>query len=244
MRQGIIYIAFGQPYLSEMRLSILSVRRFHPEIPITIFADNPVDVDSVDEFHHIAPTHLRPKIDFLAHTPYDQTLFLDTDTIIDSPIDDVFQIFPKFDLGLCHDLARKRKNYSEIIPEYARIPYAFPELNTGVIAFRKNDTTIALLNHWKKLFYKYYSRVPWDQPSFRVAAWESSARLHTFPVEYNIRSKANRKKQKIMHDRFGAEHLKPKIFHMHADPKIRTGKYRIKSLHQALKYCRKNFFPY
>jgi len=244
MNRGVVYIAFGQAYLAEMELSIRSLKQFHPDMPITVFSDTLSPSLPVIDWRPIAPSHLRPKVDHLSQTPYEQTLFLDTDTIIASPIDDMFEILPKFDLGLCHDLARKRERYSRIINEYSLIPYAYPELNTGVIVFQKNQKTTDLFHRWNKLFYRYLPDVPWDQPTFRVAVWQSSANLHVFPTEYNIRSKANRKKQDRLHHEFGDEHLRPRIFHMHADPKIQKGRYRIKSVRQALNFCRRNFFPY
>ena len=57
--------------------------------------------------------------------------------------------------------------------------------------------------------------------------------MYIFPVEYNIRSKANREKQRKFHHEFGEEHLKPRIYHMHADS-INQGKYEVDSLQQIL----------
>ncbi|MEQ9667093.1 hypothetical protein [Coleofasciculus sp. G2-EDA-02] len=41
MKQGIIYIAVGQKYIDEAKLSAKSVKRFCPEINITLFTDTP-----------------------------------------------------------------------------------------------------------------------------------------------------------------------------------------------------------
>lgn len=244
MNRGVLYIAFGDPFLKEMLLSAESVKKHCSDLHITAFADQPIESRFIDRTQVIEVTHLRPKIDYISHTPYDQTLFLDTDTLIDHDIEDMFDILGKYDLGVTHDLARKRKKYTERIPEYGSIPYSFSEVNTGVIAFQKNGRTKELFEYWKHYFYKYYDIVPWDQPSFRIALWKSSAQAHVFPVEYNIRSRLNREKQRRFHHEFGDEHLKPRIYHMHADPRINQGQYDVSSLEEALQYCQKNFMEY
>ena len=62
-------------------------------------------------------------------------------------------------------------------------------------------------------------------------------------MEYNIRSKANREKQRKFHHEFGEEHLTPRIFHMHVDD-INNGKYGVESLEDVVEYCKKNFMEY
>ena len=248
MSQGVLYIAFGDNFLKELTLSAESVKRFCPDLHITVFSDKPVDSEFIDECRIIEVNHLRPKIDYIMHAPYERTLFLDTDTIIDYDIGDMFDILDNFDIALAHDLARKRKKYSDTIPEYGEIPYSFSELNTGVIAFKKNEKTDLLWERWRENIYKWYDIVPRDQPSFRVSLWqttlEDDLKLYVFPVEYNIRSKANREKNRLMHDEFGDEHLTPRIYHMHADPRINQGTYEVESVEQALEFCKKNFVEY
>ncbi len=125
MSQGVLYIAFGDNFLKELTLSAESVKRFCPDLHITVFSDKPVESEFIDECRIIEVNHLRPKIDYIMHAPYERTLFLDTDTIIDYDISDMFDILDNFDIALAHDLARKRKKYSDTIPEYGEIPYSF-----------------------------------------------------------------------------------------------------------------------
>ena len=73
--------------------------------------------------------------------------------------------------------------------------------------------------------------------------WKSNLNFYILPVEYNIRSKGNREKQHKFNHQFGKEHLKPRIYHMHAD-KINQGKYDVTSMGEALKYCKENFMEY
>ena len=61
--------------------------------------------------------------------------------------------------------------------------------------------------------------MPWDQPSCRIALWESNIQMYILPTEYNRRSKKTKEKvlkgKKGSDKRFPADHLKTRIFHFH-----------------------------
>ena len=105
-----------------------------------------------------------------------------------------------------------------------------------------------MFNLWKKTYYKYRDKMEWDQPSFRVSLWETikqkDLKLYVLPPEYNIRSKANREKNKRYHDKFGDEHLTPRIYHMHVDGGIKQGSDINYTLDKALKVVKKNMLEY
>jgi len=244
MKRGILYIAFGECFMKELSYSAESVKKHNPDLHITVFTDRPFDCQFVDDVKIVPIKHLRPKIDFIKYAPYEENIFLDTDTIIDHPLDDLYEILRKYDLALVHDLARKRKKFKDTIPEYGNIPYSFSEVNTGVIAFKNNEKVQSLFELWRMNFYKYYNVVPWDQPSFRISVWQSDVSMYVLPPEYNIRSIANREKQDRFHHEFGEEHLKARIYHMHADKRINQGVYEVESLEQALNFCKENFMKY
>lgn len=227
-----------------MLFSAESVKKHCPNIHITVFSDRTMKSEFIDNSISIEIKHLRPKVDYIHLSPYDQTIFLDTDTIIDHDVSEMFDILEKYDLAICHDLARKRKNIAEIIPEYKEIPYSFSEVNPGVMVFSKNESVMKFFNLWRVYFHKYRDRWQYEQPTFRVALWKSSMNFYILPIEYNLRSKANRKKQENLHHEFGEDHLKPRIYHMHADPLINQGKYDVKNMEQALNYCKSNFMEY
>jgi len=244
MNRGVLYIAFGDNFIEEMLFSAESVKKHCPDLHITVFADREIKSDFVDDYEIIEVKHLRPKVDYVHLSPYKQTIFLDTDTIIDYDITEMFDILKKYDFAICHDLARKRDNICHQIPEYAKIPYTFSEVNPGVMVFSKTKPVDDFFSLWRKYFYKYFNRWPYEQPTFRVALWESDLQFYIMPVEYNIRSKQNRQKQKNNHSKFGPGHMTPRIYHMHADMRINQGKYDVKSLEQALKFCKENFMEY
>lgn len=246
IKRGIVYIAFGDNFIKELCFSAESVKKHNPNLHITAFVDKPIECPHVDNWQVISPQHLRPKIDYLYKTPYEETIFLDTDTVIQRDIEEMFDVLEAVDFAACHDLARKRKKYSAGIKEYGDIPYGFSEVNTGVMVFKKNRLVLELLLEWRQNFYRYYQVCPWDQPSFRVTLWnkiKQGLKFLVLPVEYNIRSRANREKQRKFHHQFGEEHLSPRIFHMHVDD-INNGKYNVNDLEQINEYCKNNFMEY
>lgn len=216
---GYLYIFHGEKYMKEALLSVESLKKIHPNAHVTAFTDVKLDNSKFDYVKLIKPTSIRSKVNYIHESPYDKTIFLDTDTIIYNTIEDIFILLERYDFCLAHDLARKRLKYSKIMKEYAVIPYGFSELNTGVIGFKKSKNSIKCFKLWRNYYNKYYKRIlrsiPYDQPSFRIALWQSLAHLYILPPEYNVRSQQNRKKQDIFKKEMGEEHLAKKILHMH-----------------------------
>jgi len=243
MNKGIVYTVYnavGDQFFKELSVSVESFRRFHPDLHITCFSDMEPDkllqlVPGINKCVQIDCKILRAKVDVLKHSPYEKTLYLDSDTVFDYHINDIFDMLDEYELVIAHCLARKREKYSKHIPEYKNIPYAFSELNTGVMGFKKCENTNKLFDLWKKYYRKHYNICPYDQPSFRVSLWESKAKLYILPPEYNARSKQNRQKQRNLHHEFGEEHLKERILHMH------HGK---NTVAEALNYCMENYLEY
>ena len=233
--RGVVYIVFGEKYIKEAILSASTVKKYSPNLHITFLCDQKIDSEFVDDFKKIKVNHIRPKVDYISFSPYDETLLLDSDTIVNYDITDIFDILKKYDLGICHDLARKRNNVSTLIPPYNEIPYCFPEVNPGVFVFKKSEQVESFFKMWRSYFYKYHGVWPYEQPTFRVALWESGVNFYILPPEYNIRSKQNREKQHKFHHEFGSQHLKERIFHMH------HGK---ETVEDALQHCVEDYMPY
>jgi hypothetical protein len=146
-------------------------------------------------------------------------------------ISDIFESLDRFDVALTHDYARKREKYAALIPEYSEIPYSFSEVNGGVFGYVANDRTEEFLLLWKEYFYKYFKQTNgWDQVSLRISLWKSAVQLYHMPFEYNIRSKANREKQDRFKHEFGEQHMAPRVYHMHYDPEVHRGVFKVNDL--------------
>jgi hypothetical protein len=116
------------------------------------------------------------------HAPYDRVLFLDTDTFVAGDLTEVFNVLDAFDLALAHEPTR---GWDYDTPAAK----AFCELNTGLIAFRKNDKIDTFFSLWEKTYdaMRLEQNLKNDQPAFRTALWKSHALRHaTLPSEYHL----------------------------------------------------------
>lgn len=195
LSRGVVYIAFGDRCLREADHSANSLALYCPELPRLLITDSKVAQSCFDEVWVRPMRHIRAKIDYLAETPFQDTLYMDSDTEVRSNLREMFQILDRFDIALTHDFARRRNYLALNIPEYESIPYAFPEMNGGLMLYRNNERVQRFLALWRQYFYRYQSVTNgWDQPTLRIALWQSEVRLHALPVEYNVRNLATRKR--------------------------------------------------
>lgn len=189
----------GDKYISEARISISSMRRFHePCPPITMFTNhsncNIPDINLIkinhDEYKNVTEikdvSHARGskpnRIMSLMNSPYEYSIYLDNDTFAISPVlNDIYRLLDKFDIALCH---------SGVVPKgYGKdIPSSFPEFNCGLIAFRKSRC-MKLFERWLELYTAVMTSH--DQGTFRIAIWESNLRIATMPQQYNWKYKGS-----------------------------------------------------
>jgi len=192
MRNGIVYIAFGNKCMRELEYSVKTLRKTHPNLKITLFSDKIPDNDQFDFVKLISADSVRVKQKFLLDSPYDNTLYLDTDTAILGPIEETFRIMERFDMAATHDLIRKDAKKSAKYPDYAKIPDGFPEFGGGVILFRKSTEVERFFDVWQRNFKKWYELTGEvrDQPSFRVSVWQcQDLKFFVLPPEFNHRTK-------------------------------------------------------
>ena len=189
--QGVLYIAAGQEYINAAIRAAGSVRKYCPGLPVHLFADwqnhprfhfdrDPAPFTSVG---NIPDPHPRSKVDYLPLSPFDRTLYLDTDTRLNADIREIFGLLDRFDIALVHEM---RRNYPIHLRTWRTpLPLAFPQFNGGVILYRKTPPVIQFLEDWKK----YYQQAgyPQDQVTLRELLWLSDLQIATLPPEYNVR---------------------------------------------------------
>ncbi len=184
---GIVYIATGEDFVEEALISAKSARSVMPDIPITIFTDLEIDEPAFDQVIQLDdPRHdFGDQVFHLDRTPYERTIFLDSDIYLDASIDDVFSVLDEFDIAATQGL----RNYSSSRVELEAIdaiPDCFPEYNSGVVAFEMNANVQEFFGNWKK----YYNNVLdqeqiHNQAAFRLALYRSDVRIASLPDEYN-----------------------------------------------------------
>jgi hypothetical protein len=182
-RAGVVYVATGdQRFVEQAGVSVRSVRRAMPRLRSVLFTNRhvvPTDFDEVVQIESTGDSYL-DKPTFLARSPFERSLFLDADTYVGRNVEEVFALLERFDVAAAHAPNRSTKDVG--------VPPSFPELNTGVIGFRKSGAVAQLFERWRKLYLMDGADAPSrDQPSFRRAVYESGTTLAVLPPEYNCR---------------------------------------------------------
>ena len=224
MSKGFVYVASnnvrgvkGIDYIKEAVFSAMSLKKHNPDANITLITDKKIETDVFTNVIISNDMSLRCKQNELLKSPYEKTLYLDTDTYVNHNLDDIFDLLNKYELVGCNDYSRKRT--LKEIPEYMKIPYCFSELNGGVFGYKKCDNFNKFIELWKHYYNKYKHKMLWDQPSLRISLWESNIHLYILPNEYNRRGKQTKEKcinlRKNNDPRFDKNHLKTRIFHFH-----------------------------
>jgi hypothetical protein len=196
-KRGIIYVVWGNRADGVLERSIASVKRFYPCLPIEVFRVEG-DPDSCE-------TLIR-KTGMMAMTPFEQTLFLDADTVVMDTLDFGFEKAARFGLACsiceCPWAAR-----------YAGLGGDTVEYNTGVLFFTraaepvfrawadlapKLDSSMRLIQNGEQVEMPYN-----DQASFAKAVEQTGFVPFVLPHNWNFRPQWHRSffgRIKIWHD--------------------------------------------
>lgn len=215
MSRGVIYVATGKTFIKEACESAASLKEKMPDLPITIFCNQDLQSDYFEQIVIIKEPQnsSMDKICQMYNSPYDYTLYLDTDTYICDDISELFTLLDRFDIAATHAPIRIApkdfRTWQDT--EIKGVPESFPEFNTGVILFKKSTSVEKFFSDWLTFYKKYLEKqkqltepVVRDQPTFREGVYKSDLRIATLTPEYNCRFVfpvfINRK-VKIMHGR-------------------------------------------
>lgn len=185
---GVIYIAYGEPFLRLAARSAASLKKQHPDCPAVLFSDAQPGKPTAACFDGVETISLArrgflDKVRLIARAPFERALYLDADTYVCAPVDEIFTLLDRFDLAAAHAPLRT----TTPVPS---VPACFPELNAGVIAFRRSLSVETFLAGWLATYRRDLARGVWqdsDQPSFRETLFHSALRLAVLPPEWNCR---------------------------------------------------------
>jgi hypothetical protein len=105
-----------------------------------------------DRVVKIANGHLRSKVDYLAASRFERTLYLDSDTRVVEDLLPLFALLDRFDLALAH--SHQRRGARQNIFWGQPLPEAFPQINGGVILYRQNREVQELMESWKRAYHE------------------------------------------------------------------------------------------
>lgn len=180
--KGILYIATGDEYISEAKLSARQTKQA-VDYPVTLISDREVscsafDTIIVDE----SPTYsYGDKPRNLKRSPYDKTLFIDTDIYLDTKASELFDLLAQIELAAAIDPNEWALRMTDHRP-FPDVPMSLPEYNTGVLVFQDTPAVHALLEDWEE---KYSDDHRQDQLAFRAALWEADLIFSVISSNYN-----------------------------------------------------------
>jgi len=192
---GIMYSAAGEPFVAEALAAARSSLRYN-RAPHVLFA-SPVPACGEEEealsFESFEPSD-NPYVDKIANmrrSPFERTIFLDSDTFVVGEIAHMLHLLDHY------DIAAALSPGIRVWPD-AEVPTAFYAFNTGVVAWRANGKTADFLAGWQDTYQTWLREDPFpgagltrgtaDQAAFRRCAWEHDVRIAVLGPEYNYRT--------------------------------------------------------
>ena len=190
MNRGILYIATEKKLTNEAEISAKSVKKVMPDISIALITGESVELVEPNIFDTIInvsnPTHsFEDKPKYISMSPFNKTIYLDTDIYVYSKINELFELLNEFEIAAVHDKGHGFDRYREDLA--GDIPICYAEYNTGVIAYNseaKKDFSEKWLTNYIEDKKKSDTPPP-DQPSFRRTAYSYNSQVHTLQPNYN-----------------------------------------------------------
>jgi glycosyltransferase involved in cell wall biosynthesis len=205
--RGIMYVVTGRAvYWPACMLSIRSLRRAGCVEPVLVATDLPDDlwtdhlrlgysIVRVGDLAGPPPPRGRGwslKMSLHRMSPFDHTLYLDTDTIIRSPLDHLWELADCSPLAIAHDrspqvdaVRRQGPGYgkpAEWQETIALCGNVAPFYNTGVFAWTRGVVAERLFEAWYEEWTKYRS---YDQPALIRALHKVRLGPTVLPQEFN-----------------------------------------------------------
>lgn len=197
--RGFLYAATGEKSVREAIVAATQLHRVHPDIPSVLFTDLP-DLAAGGPFEQVITVpeqrwvRTEAKVWAVGRSPYEHTVYLDTDTYVCGDMTPLFDVLDRFDIAGVPVTLRLAKGAGHADPD--DIPDAFQTINGGMLAYRRNDATAALFDRWWELYQADRATAGddriMDQPSLRVALWRTDCQLLIVPSEFNLRTKQYR----------------------------------------------------
>lgn len=135
--KGIIYCATGRTCAREFNIAAESVRKSNPDIKIACFVDSgcsSIINEALADFVFVIENPLfsfDDKIEAMERTPFQKTLFVDTDALVWGGVEPLFDVLDHCSISAAHEpyisqYSWEMENYSNALPQW----------NTGVVAFK------------------------------------------------------------------------------------------------------------
>ena len=210
MNLGYLYVANKSKFIDEAIISSKSLRRF-TNLPIAIVCTAELYNDKLDAFFDKVVvnntlneyTYLS-KIIGMQSSPFEGTVFLDSDTFVCSDISNLFDLMDLVDIATTSEVKIHTKEL-----DFIKYKNLIPEFNSGVIFFKKNSVIEKLLKDWLKICID--NKLQIDMPGLREAILANfkNIKFVILPEEYNSHGYKSmlilNGEVKVIHERLGTQ---------------------------------------
>lgn len=197
--RGVIYACSHDTWLGETIRSALSVKKVMPDLERRLYITENLLSDykqilesaftKVIPLQHTIFRH-RPRLDACIENTLDRAIFIDSDTLILQPLDDLFQVLDDFDIALClaPQLHHSNAIDGDLHSHLPLVSMALAEFNAGLIVANNTAKFRTFIRSWMQLFKICLDqKYAMDQVALRVALAKSELRIATLPNNYNFR---------------------------------------------------------
>ncbi len=231
---GIVYSVSGAGYLAEALLSARSSLRFN-RVPHIVFSDLEHTPPSTDSGLLSVRTYdpsgdpFADKILNIAASPFQRSIFLDSDTHVTGDLTHLVELLERFDMAAALAPGYRGRDDPEV-------PASFYELNVGVLAWRGGEATRGFFADWLDTYAQLTRERPfptieeryggYEQPAFRRCAWRREIRICTLGPEYNYRPRRPGsvvERVHVIHGRYPDYDLVESVLNGHMGPRSFQG---------------------
>ncbi len=208
MSSGYLYVANQKKFINEAIVSAQSIKRFS-SLPIALVTNLEVIDDEVKHFFDeiVVVSELKEhtylaKIIGIQNSPFQNTIFLDSDTFVCSDISELFDLMKIVDIATTQEVTKHTHEFGGM--SFKNI---FPEFNSGVIVFRKNQVTTKIFEDWLQICIDLKIKI--DMPGLREAILKNidQVKFSIIPEEYNSHGYKTmvilNGEVKVIHERLG-----------------------------------------
>lgn len=198
MNAGLVFVAFGDKFVAEAVTAAASYREQMPDLPLALVTSGETCPPPAFD---IVKRMAEPVVDFpacyagyyqkilaIAETPFEVTLFVDSDTYCCAPVYDLFVAARHYGLAVVH-APYKMSSFGVTSPTQDR--NVIPAVNTGVIAFSRDRVGRDFFENWSDLYRQQVPAVAGhnfsDQTVFRELLRRTGIAPHFMTYEYNAR---------------------------------------------------------
>jgi hypothetical protein len=194
---GVIYVAYGAPYLAMAVVSLLSLRTTNPDVPVCIVTNvvreppqkpwwRPDKGDQWIFQDDGTDRNRNAKTSVYQLSPFDLTLFLDCDTMVLGDLSPISGYLEYFDVLLSAVYNPDRNPKRKILD--GKYHYTSDgHFNSGVFGFRRGEEVETFFNLWNERFHALGYRL--DQPALVEAYCLSKVRMFPLSFKWNCGDK-------------------------------------------------------